>query len=143
MNLIDAIKQKYDRYFKWTPVYYCLVLVLSISAKPTTTNRTITLLRKGTAQKFDQQMRQREIEVKKSKADHLVLNPLTVKMPSDAFHDITIYPGYWINRGMANYYDKKTVVALPFDDADESPAQLLERCREEVGPGGMTFIEGK
>ena len=28
-------------------------------------------------------------------------------------------------------------------DADESPAQLLERCREEVGPGGMTFIEGK
>lgn len=40
---------------------------------------------------------------------------------------------------MANYYDKKTVVALPFDDA----AQLLERCREEVGPGGMTFIEGK
>ena len=38
---------------------------------------------------------------------------------------------------------KKTVVALPFDDADESPAQLLERCREEVGPGGMTFIEEK
>lgn len=143
MNLIDAIKQKYDRYFKWTPVYYWLVLVLSISAKPTTTNRTLTLLRKGTAQKFDQQMQQREIAVKKSKADHLVLNPLTVKMPSDAFHDITIYPGYWINRGMANYYDKKTVVALPFDDADESPAQLLERCREEVGPGGMTFIEEK
>lgn len=143
VNLIDAIKQKYDRYFKWTPVYYWLVLVLSISAKPTTTNRTLTLLRKGTAQKFDQQMQQREIAVKKSKADHLVLNPLTVKMPSDAFHDITIYPGYWINRGMANYYNKKTVVALPFEDADESPAQLLERCREEVGPGGMTFIEGK
>ena len=82
MNLIDAIKQKYDRYFKWTPVYYWLVLVLSISAKPTTTNRTITLLRKGTAQKFDQQMRQREIEVKKSKADHLVLNPQKNKSPT-------------------------------------------------------------
>jgi hypothetical protein len=119
------------------------VLVLSITAKPTTTNRTLSLLRRGTAQKFDLEMQQREIAVKQSKADHLVLNPLTVKMPSDAFHDITIYPGYWINRGMANYYGKKTVVALPFDDGEETPAKLLKRCRDEVGPGGMTFIEGK
>jgi hypothetical protein len=52
------------------------------------------------------------------RASREVLNPLTVKMPSDAFHDITIYPGYWINRGMANYYGKKTVVALPFDDGE-------------------------
>ena len=29
------------------------------------------------------EMHQREIAVKQSKADHLVLNPLTVKMPSD------------------------------------------------------------
>ncbi|HRL15892.1 MAG TPA: hypothetical protein PK780_05860 [Prevotella sp.] len=44
---------------------------------------------------------------------------------------------------MANYYGKKTVVALPFDDGEETPAKLLKRCRDEVGPGGMTFIEGK
>lgn len=44
---------------------------------------------------------------------------------------------------MANYYGKKTVVALPFDDGEETPAKLLKRCREEVGPGGMTFIEEK
>ena len=143
MNLIHAIKQKYAKYLKWTPAYYCLVLVLSITAKPTSTNRTFTLLRKGLVQKLDQQVKQREAYILKSKADNLVLQPLTVKMPSDAYHDITIYPGYWINRGMANYYDKKTVVALPYDDPDESPYELLKRCREEVGPGGMTFIEGK
>lgn len=143
VNLTEAIRLKYNKYFRWLPVYYWLVLVLSITAKPTTTNRTLSLLRRGTAQKFDLEMQQREIAVKQSKADHLVLNPLTVKMPSDAFHDITIYPGYWINRGMANYYGKKTVVALPFDDGEETPAKLLKRCRDEVGPGGMTFIEGK
>ena len=115
------------------------VLVLSITAKPTTTNRTLSLLRRGTAQKFDSEMQQREIAVKQSKADHLVLNPLTVKMPSDAFHDINYLSRLLINRGMVNYYGKKTVVALPFDDGEETPAKLLKRCRDEVGPGGMTL----
>lgn len=141
MNLIQAIKQKYAKYLKWQPLYFVAVMILVITAKPTTTNRTLTLLRKGKVQKLDQEMQLREKAILSSKTANLVLQPLTVKMPSDAFHDITIYPGYWINRGMANYYGKKTIVALPYDDPDESPAQLLQRCREEVGPGGMTFIE--
>lgn len=142
LNLIEVIKQKYAKYLKWQPLYFVLVMVLTVTAKPTTANRTLTLLRKGTVQKLDQEMKQREKAILNSKTTaSLVLQPLTVKMPSDAFHDITIYPGYWINRGMANYYGKKKVVALPFDDPDESSAQLLQRCREEVGPGGMTFIE--
>lgn len=140
-NLIQAIKQKYAKYLKWQPIYFVVVLILSITAKPTTANRTFSLLKKGQAQKLDLEMKQREKAILSSKTERLVLQPLTVKMPSDAFHDITIYPGYWINRGMANYYNKKTIVALPFDDPDESPAQLLQRCREEVGPGGMTFQE--
>ena len=43
------------------------------------------------------------------------------------------------NTGLGQAY----VVALPFDDGEETPAKLLKRCRDEVGPGGMTFIEGK
>lgn len=142
-NLICAINQKYAKYQKWLPTYCCLVLVLSVTTKHTTTNRTFSLLRKGKVQKLDQEVKLREKAILKSRGKDLVLKPLTVKMPSDAYHDITIYPGYWINRGMANYYGKKTVVALPYNDPDESPYELLKRCREEVGPGGMTFIEGK
>ena len=59
-------------------------------------------------------MSEREQILKESKDKNLTLKPLTVKMPSDAFNDITIYPSYWINQGMA-------------------------RCKRDVGPGNLKF----
>lgn len=63
-----------------------------------------------------------------------------MKIPSDAFNDITIYPGYWINQGMANYYNKERIVALPSPNTTESPSMLLARCKRDVGPGNLKFV---
>lgn len=95
---------------------------------------------KGTAMKFDKEMNKRELALKTNTQTIQTLKPLTVKMPSDAFNDITIYPGYWINQGMARYYGKEKIVASPAINMQESPTMLLTRCKRDVGPGNLKFV---
>lgn len=140
VNLVCAFKQKYTTTLKYTSAYACVVLLLSVSVKNTTSNRTISLFKKGTVVKFDKEMTERENVLKNSQAEILTLKPLSVKMPSDAFNDITIYPGYWINQGMAKYYNKEKIIAHPNANMSESPSMLLARCKRDVGPGNLKFV---
>ena len=140
VNLLAVSKQKYVHSLQYAS--YCVmgILILSVTIKQSTTNRTVSLILKGTVLRFDQEMSEREQTLKNSKDKTLALPPLTVKMPSDAFNDITIYPGYWINQGMANYYNKERIVALPSPNTAESPSMLLARCKRDVGPGNLKFV---
>lgn len=139
LKLVGTFQQKYADTMRYAPYGMVAVLLLSVSIKQSTTNRTVSLMLKGTAQLFDKEMKEREQVLRASHDEVQTLKPLTVKMPSDAFNDITIYPGYWINQGMARYYGKERVVALPSACATESPSMLLARCKRDVGPGNLRF----
>ena len=104
------------------------------------TNRTIALIKKGTVLKFDREMRERELALTADDTRKIALKPLSVKMPSDAFNDITICPGYWINQGLARYYGKEEVETT----ATQEPLDmLLARCKRDVGPGNLKFLKFK
>lgn len=143
VELVTASKQKYTNTLHYVPYFVIAVLVLSVTLKKTTTNRTITLMTKGTVQKFDKEMNEREEALMANDKAIMTLKPLTTKMPSDAFNDITIYPGYWINQGMAKYYGKEKIIALPSNNSTETPTMLLARCKRDVGPGNLKFIQFK
>lgn len=145
IEVVKAFKQKYSKALSYAPYYAIVILILSVSIKQTTTNRTVTLMLKGTVFKFDKEMRQRELALTTNGKSVMTLKPLTVKMPSDAFNDITIYPGYWINQGLARYYGKEEVEAsfTPLSTTQESPRVLLARCKRDVGPGNLKFVQFK
>ena len=140
MKLMRAGKEKYANTLQYKPYFAIALLLLAVSIKQSTTNRTVSLMLKGKVQKFDKEMSEREQTLKASGNSILTLKPLTVKMPSDAFNDITIYPGYWINQGIARYYSKEKVIALPTSYSTESPSMLLARCKRDVGPGNLKFV---
>lgn len=143
VELVATSKQKYTNTLHYAPYFVIAVLVSSVTLKETTTNRTVTLMTKGTVQKFDKEMSERELTLLNDDKAIMTLKPLTAKMPSDAFNDITIYPGYWINQGMAKYYGKEKIIALPSKNCTETPTMLLARCKRDVGPGNLKFIQFK
>ncbi len=143
--VVKALQQKYAKALRYAPYYAIVALLLSVSIKQTTTNRTITLMLKGTVYEFDKEMRARDLALTTDKDSVMTLKPLSVKMPSDAFNDITIYPGYWINQGIARYYGKEEVEAsfTPSTVTQESPSALLARCKRDVGPGNLKYVQFK
>ncbi len=144
LQVIKALQQKYAHALRYAPQYAIVVLILSVSIKQTTTNRTVSMIKKGTVFKFDKEMRERELALTTDNRRSITLKPLSVKMPSDAFNDITIYPGYWINQGLARYYGKEEVLAsYTPKETQESPYMLLARCKRDVGPGNLKFIKFK
>lgn len=143
VELVKAFQHKYAHSLRYAPYCAVIILILSVSIKQSTTNRTISLMKKGTVMKFDKEMDNRELALKNDPRKAITLKPLTVNMPSDAFNDITIYPGYWINQGMARYYNKEAIIAMPNAMSPESPYVLLARCKKEVGPGNLKFIQFK
>lgn len=142
IEVVKAFKQKYVKALRYAPCYVVIILLLSVSIKQTTTNRTVTLMLKGTVYEFDKEMRERDLALKTDKESKVILKPLSVKMPSDAFNDIAIYPGYWINQGVARYYGKEEVSAsyIP-STTQESPTMLLARCKRDVGPGNLKYVK--
>ncbi len=143
VELVKAFQHKYAHSLRYAPYCAVIILILSVSIKQSTTNRTISLMKKGTVMKFDKEMDNRELALKNDPRKAITLKPLTVNMPSDAFNDITVYPGYWINQGMARYYNKEAIIAMPNAMSPESPYVLLARCKKEVGPGNLKFIQFK
>lgn len=143
VELITISKKKYTNTLHYAPYFIIAILVLSVTLKETTTNRTVSLMIKGTVQKFDKEMNEREQALLNNNKAIMILKPLTAKMPSDAFNDITIYPGYWINQGIAKYYNKEKIFALPSNNSTATPTMLLARCKREVGPGNLKFIQFK
>ncbi len=143
VELVKAFQHKYAHSLRYAPYCAVIILILSVSIKQATTNRTISLMKKGTVMKFDKEMDNRELALKNDPRKAITLKPLTVNMPSDAFNDITVYPGYWINQGMARYYNKEAIIAMPNAMSPESPYVLLARCKKEVGPGNLKFIQFK
>lgn len=142
IEVVKAFKQKYAKALRYAPYYVVIILLLSVSIKQTTTNRTVTLMLKGTVYEFDKEMRERDLALKTDKESKVILKPLSVKMPSDAFNDIAIYPGYWINQGVARYYGKEEVLAsYTPSTTQESPTMLLARCKKEVGPGNLKYVQ--
>lgn len=90
---------------------------------------------KGTVQKFDKEMNEREQALLNNNKAIMILKPLTAKMPSDAFNDITIYPGYWINQGIANITTKrKSLHYHPTIVQQHQPCFLLV-AREKLDRG--------
>lgn len=140
VDFVTASKKKYANSLLYAPYCAIVILILSVSLKERTTNRTVSLMLKGTAMKFDKEMKARELTLKTNSQNIITLKPLSVEMPSDAFNDITIYPGYWINQGMAHYYNKERVIAAPTTNMQESPTKLLARCKRDVGPGNIKFV---
>ncbi len=140
IDLVTASKKKYANSLQYAPYCAIVILILSVSLKERTTNRTVSLMLKGTAVKFDKEMNERELALKTNTQSAITLKPLTVKMPSDAFNDIMIYPGYWINQGIARYYGKDKIVASPAANMQESPTMLLARCKRDIGPGNLKFV---
>lgn len=145
IEVVKAFQQKYAKELRLAPYYVVIIMLLSVSIKQTTTNRTVTLMLKGTVFQFDKEMRERELALTTDNQSMMTLKPLTVKMPSDAFNDIAIYPGYWINQGLARYYGKEEVKTsfTPPSITPESPSVLLARCKRDVGPGNLKFIQFK
>ena len=142
IEVVKAFKQKYAKALRYAPYYVVIILLLSVSIKQTTTNRTVTLMLKGTVYEFDKEMRERDLALKTDKESKVILKPLSVKMPSDAFNDIAIYPDYWINQGVARYYGKEEVLAsYTPSTTQESPTMLLARCKKEVGPGNLKYVQ--
>lgn len=89
--------------------YIITVLILIVATNKSTTNQALHLL-SGTIQKSDKEMKEREQYLKESKCKTIVLKPLRIKLPSDAFSDAKTSPHHWINEAIASYYDKKIVV---------------------------------
>lgn len=144
VNVVKTFQQKYAHALRYAPYYVVIVLLLSVSIKQTTTNRTITLMLKGTVYEFDKEMKARDLALSTDNQRMMILKPLSVKMPSDAFNDIAIYPGYWINQGLARYYGKEEIEAsYDPNESQESPSMLLARCKRDVGPGNLKFIKFK
>lgn len=140
VEVARAFQQKYAHVLRYSPYYVIVIIILSVSIKQTMTNRTIALIKKGTVLKFDREMRERELALTADDTRKIALKPLSVKMPSDAFNDITICPGYWINQGLARYYGKEEVEAT----ATQEPLDmLLARCKRDVGPGNLKFLKFK
>ena len=76
VNLLAVSKQKYVHSLQYAS--YCVmgILILSVTIKQSTTNRTVSLILKGTVLRFDQEMSEREQTLKKSKDKTLALPPL-------------------------------------------------------------------
>lgn len=141
VEVAKAFQQKYAHTLRFAPYYVVVIFILSVSIKQTTTNRTVTLMKKRTVYKFDKEMRERELALTADDRSRVKLKPLSVKMPSDAFNDITVYSGYWINQGLARYYGKEEIEAsYTPKETTESPSMLLARCKRDVGPGNLKFI---
>ncbi len=119
---------------------FAVLLVSSAILKISASSKAVGMIRKGTVVAFDREMTQRERILAEPTAT-ATLPPITVKIPSDAFNDISVYRGYWVNRGISMYYGKQWIAATKMPPQKDIVAEAKRKCRREVGPGNLVYKE--
>ena len=107
--------------------------------KPSTSNRTLSLLVKGKIQASDREMKERE-EILSSYSNAVVeLKPLITKLPSDTHYDALPDPGYWVNQAIALYYGKQEVFTTSSYNINNENIYLMKHYKKDVGPGNLKY----
>lgn len=145
-QLSHAVRTKYRHSFKYAYIYAIIIYVLAMIVKPSTTNRTFSLLLKGEIQASDKEMREREASLDCQDNSIVELKPLMTKLPSDTHYDALPDPGYWVNQAIAMYYGKQQVFTTNSENINNANIYLMKHYKKDVGPNNLkyrTFREEK
>ncbi len=140
LAICSIMRQRMSRYRRLALPLFAVLLVSSAILKISASSKAARLIRKGTAATYDREMTMRERKLAEPAAT-AVLPPSTVKIPSDAFNDITVYRGYWVNRGISMYYGKQWIAASKMPVPKDIAAETKRKCLREVGPGNLVYKE--
>jgi hypothetical protein len=138
-QFIDAARNKYNKTFQYSYIYAIIIYALVVVVKPSTSNRTLSLLVKGKIQASDREMKERE-EILSSYSNAVVeLKPLITKLPSDTHYDALPDPGYWVNQAIALYYGKQEVFTTSSYNINNENIYLMKHYKKDVGPGNLKY----
>lgn len=140
LAICAIMRERMSVYRRLALPLFAVLLVSSAILKISASSKAARMMRKGTAAVFDREMTQRE-SILEASAPTAILPPITVKIPSDAFNDITVYRGYWVNRGISMYYGKQWIAASKMPQPKDILAETKRKCRREVGPGNLVYKE--
>lgn len=140
LAICAIMRERMSVYRRLALPLFAVLLVSSAILKISASSKAARMMRKGTAATFDREMTQRE-SILEASAPTAILPPITVKIPSDAFNDITVYRGYWVNRGISMYYGKQWIAASKMPQPKDILAETKRKCRREVGPGNLVYKE--
>ncbi len=139
-QLLGAIKLKYQKAFQYSYIYAIVIYFLAMVIKPSTTNRTLSLLIKGKIQASDKEMREREEILGGLYCNSIVeLKPLETKLPSDTHYDALPDPGYWVNQAIALYYGKQEVYTTSSYNINNENTYLMKHYKKDVGPNNLKY----
>lgn len=138
-QFIDAARSKYNKTFQYSYIYAIIIYALIVVVKPSTSNRTLSLLVKGKIQASDREMKERE-EILSSYSNAVVeLKPLITKLPSDTHYDALPDPGYWVNQAIALYYGKQEVFTTSSYNINNENIYLMKHYKKDVGPRNLKY----
>lgn len=138
-QFIDAVRNKYNKTFQYSYIYAIIIYALVVVVKPSTSNRTLSLLVKGKIQASDKEMKERE-EILSSYSNAVVeLKPLITKLPSDTHYDALPDPGYWVNQAIALYYGKQEVFTTSSYNINNENIYLMKHYKKDVGPRNLKY----
>ena len=138
-QFIDAARNKYNKTLQYSYIYAIIIYALVVVVKPSTSNRTLSLLVKGKIQASDREMKERE-EILSSYSNAVVeLKPLITKLPSDTHYDALPDPGYWVNQAIALYYGKQEVFTTSSYNINNENIDLMKHYKKDVGPGNLKY----
>jgi len=138
-QLINAVKMRYHNKLKYSYLLVITILLLDVCVKPSTTNRTLSLLAHGEIQTSDQEMKERDSVLANTANPVVELKPLTIKLPSDTHYDAMPDPGYWVNQAIASYYDKKEVFTTHSYNINNDNTYLMKHYKKDVGPNNLKY----
>lgn len=138
-QVVYAVKIKYSNTFRFSYLYAIIILLLAAIVKPSTTNRTLSLLVHGKIQASDQEMKERESILSSTANSVIELKPLTTKLPSDTHYDAMPDPGYWVNQAIAMYYNKTAVFTHPEENINYENIYLMKHYKKDVGPNNLKY----
>lgn len=138
-QFVEAIKIKFANTMKYSYIYTIGSFVLAIATKPSTTNRTLSLLIHGKIQASDQEMKEREYLLANTANSVIELKPLSTKLPSDTHYDALPDPGYWVNQAIAMYYGKMEVFTGNSANINDENPYLMKHYKKDVGPNNLKY----
>lgn len=138
-HLYEAFKYKYKKTLKYSYIYASIIYIMAVVIKPSTTNRTLSLLTNGQIQASDKEMREREEMLELYNNSIVEMKPLTTKLPSDTHYDAMPNPGYWVNQAIALYYGKQEVYTTPSFNINNENTYLMKHYKTDVGPNNLKY----
>ncbi len=135
----EAIKIKFSHTLRYSYLYTMGIFILATVVKPSTTNRTLSLIIHGEIQASDQEMKERENLLANTANTVIELKPLTTKLPSDTHYDAMPDPGYWVNQAIAMYYGKMEVFTSNSNNINNENTYLMKHYKKDVGPNNLKY----